>query len=570
MSYLVRADGSVARVDPPVPFGTRRRGGRGRGPVVVSGRTRCSRSGHPNGFARCCGAARDIDAATLSHHRIPPPADGRRAAVLVLFGEDPRHGPDVLLDGAGQHPARPRRAGGVPRRRGRPDRRGCGAHRAARGRGGDRAAALRGRARWPCCPTCSSRRRASWSPRCSRTGRDRSPCTRSTHGETAAVVRVPLAALADPAQPAPGAASVGLRRAGVRGGGAARVGFHRGHIVRSVGSGRLGTAVGHQPDTRPGRGLGARAGRSAGGRWVMEAVGGGPVARSPATVGDPGCRRELGRRDRRAARGDRRGVRLAARHGGRPAVLRRRARRGDPRGAAGPAAGRRASRTRRTRIMVSIAWWCCWWRSARRPACSSAAGSATGSPAPARCSWTRRSARSLQAVTVVLAAWLVALPLASASFPGLVAGVRGSEVLRAVDSVMPAGAKRLPSDLRQLLNNSGFPDVTSPFVADPDHAGRAAQPGAAAEPGGGRSRRQRAQDPRPGAVLLAAAGGHRVRDRAAAGDDQRARGGRHRGDRGRGDRAPWPDRGARRQGRALRPADRPRRAPGARPATPTR
>ena len=73
----------------------------------------------------------------------------------------------------------------------------------------------------------------------------------------------------------------------------------------------------------------------------------------------------------------------------------------------------------------------------------------------------------LQAVTVVLAAWLVALPLASASFPGLVAGVRGSEVLRAVDSVMPAGAKRLPSDLRQLLNSSGFPDVTSPFAETP-------------------------------------------------------------------------------------------------------
>ncbi len=73
----------------------------------------------------------------------------------------------------------------------------------------------------------------------------------------------------------------------------------------------------------------------------------------------------------------------------------------------------------------------------------------------------------LQAVTVVLAAWLVALPLASASFPGLVQGVRGSEVLRAVDSVMPAGAKKLPSDLRQLLNNSGFPDVTSPFAETP-------------------------------------------------------------------------------------------------------
>jgi 8-oxo-dGTP pyrophosphatase MutT (NUDIX family) len=39
-----------------------------------------------------------VDAATLSHHRIPPPPEeGRRAAVLVLFGEDAVHGPDVLL-----------------------------------------------------------------------------------------------------------------------------------------------------------------------------------------------------------------------------------------------------------------------------------------------------------------------------------------------------------------------------------------------------------------------------------------------------------------------------------------
>ena len=40
----------------------------------------------------------DADAATLTHHHIRPPASGgRRAAVLVLFGEDPVHGPDVLL-----------------------------------------------------------------------------------------------------------------------------------------------------------------------------------------------------------------------------------------------------------------------------------------------------------------------------------------------------------------------------------------------------------------------------------------------------------------------------------------
>lgn len=40
---------------------------------------------------------RDVDAATLIRHRIPPPAGGRSAAVLVLFGEEPAHGPDVLL-----------------------------------------------------------------------------------------------------------------------------------------------------------------------------------------------------------------------------------------------------------------------------------------------------------------------------------------------------------------------------------------------------------------------------------------------------------------------------------------
>ncbi|WP_219420130.1 MarP family serine protease [Pseudonocardia nigra] len=73
----------------------------------------------------------------------------------------------------------------------------------------------------------------------------------------------------------------------------------------------------------------------------------------------------------------------------------------------------------------------------------------------------------LQAITVVVAAWLVALPLASASFPRLAAGIRGSEVLRAVDSVMPEGAKQLPAELRQLLNNSGFPDVLSPFAETP-------------------------------------------------------------------------------------------------------
>jgi S1-C subfamily serine protease len=73
----------------------------------------------------------------------------------------------------------------------------------------------------------------------------------------------------------------------------------------------------------------------------------------------------------------------------------------------------------------------------------------------------------LQAFTVVIAAWLVALPLASASFPGLASAVRGSDVLRTVDNVMPEAAKALPAELGQLLNNSGFPNVLSPFAETP-------------------------------------------------------------------------------------------------------
>ena len=76
----------------------------------------------------------------------------------------------------------------------------------------------------------------------------------------------------------------------------------------------------------------------------------------------------------------------------------------------------------------------------------------------------------LQAVTVVLAAWLVALPLASASFPGLASGIRGSKVLAGVDSAvgtMLPSARQLPSELRSLLDSSGFPDVLSPFAQTP-------------------------------------------------------------------------------------------------------
>ncbi len=119
--------------------------------------------------------------------------------MLVLFGEDAAHGPDVLLverastlrDHAGQV-AFPGGGADAERRR-------RGGHRAAGGRGGDRPRAVRGACRSRCCPTCSSRRPgfvvtpvlAHWA---------RPVAVHAVDpGETAAVVRVPLAALADPA-----------------------------------------------------------------------------------------------------------------------------------------------------------------------------------------------------------------------------------------------------------------------------------------------------------------------------------------------------------------------------------
>lgn len=73
----------------------------------------------------------------------------------------------------------------------------------------------------------------------------------------------------------------------------------------------------------------------------------------------------------------------------------------------------------------------------------------------------------VQAVAVVIAAWLIALPLASTSLSGLTSGLRDSRVLAGVDGVMPDAARQLPSELRQILDDSGFPNVVSPFSRTP-------------------------------------------------------------------------------------------------------
>ncbi|HET8643740.1 MAG TPA: MarP family serine protease [Pseudonocardiaceae bacterium] len=71
------------------------------------------------------------------------------------------------------------------------------------------------------------------------------------------------------------------------------------------------------------------------------------------------------------------------------------------------------------------------------------------------------------ALAVLVVAWLVAVPLTSASSAGLASAVKHSVILGTVDKVMPETVRQLPADLRRLLRQSGFPDVLGPFAATP-------------------------------------------------------------------------------------------------------
>ncbi|MGW5439932.1 MarP family serine protease [Nocardia asteroides] len=73
----------------------------------------------------------------------------------------------------------------------------------------------------------------------------------------------------------------------------------------------------------------------------------------------------------------------------------------------------------------------------------------------------------LQAATVLVAAWLLALPLATASQPGVAAAINGSKVLADVNAVAPSWLRKLPNEFSKLLNTSGLPDVIGPFGRAP-------------------------------------------------------------------------------------------------------
>jgi S1-C subfamily serine protease len=74
----------------------------------------------------------------------------------------------------------------------------------------------------------------------------------------------------------------------------------------------------------------------------------------------------------------------------------------------------------------------------------------------------------VQGIAALVVAWLVALPLTkSSAYTGLTGAVRASSVLRVVDTVMPDVLRKLPSELSNLLDISGFPDVVFPFSTTP-------------------------------------------------------------------------------------------------------
>ncbi|BCY15344.1 serine protease [Actinoplanes sp. L3-i22] len=80
-------------------------------------------------------------------------------------------------------------------------------------------------------------------------------------------------------------------------------------------------------------------------------------------------------------------------------------------------------------------------------------------------------------VAVLLAAWLVAVPMGSTPFPGINKAVRSSAILGGINGLMPEQAQALSSALRETLDTNGFPDVFGGLartqakeVAEPDPA----------------------------------------------------------------------------------------------------
>ena len=70
----------------------------------------------------------------------------------------------------------------------------------------------------------------------------------------------------------------------------------------------------------------------------------------------------------------------------------------------------------------------------------------------------------VSAAAVLLVFWMVATPLAAAPYPAISSAVRDSQVVRAVDDVVPRQVRSLYSSLRDAVRGYDFPEVFGPLV----------------------------------------------------------------------------------------------------------
>src|SRR5215211_8384227 len=70
---------------------------------------------------------------------------------------------------------------------------------------------------------------------------------------------------------------------------------------------------------------------------------------------------------------------------------------------------------------------------------------------------------ALSAVAVLLVAWMVATPLATAPFPQVSSQVKNSALVQAVDRIVPDGVRGVYDSLREAIDRNGLPDVLDPL-----------------------------------------------------------------------------------------------------------
>src|SRR3712207_6779242 len=92
----------------------------------------------------------------------------------------------------------------------------------------------------------------------------------------------------------------------------------------------------------------------------------------------------------------------------------------------------------------------------------------------------------VSAVAVLLVAWMVATPLATAPFPQVAGQVRQSALVQVVDRVVPDSVRAVYDSLREAIDRRGLPDVLDPLTPTEVREVEVPDPALAASPVVGR------------------------------------------------------------------------------------